>query len=473
MSGILEKIYLTSPIWIQQIMVSAYGWKWHRQRYNANFDRIVDELRSHEGWSYEQFCSYQQQKLDHILRIAQGSPYYQEAFREAGIKQDESPFEILARLPFLTKQTLRAKAKDLLTQNPVPRRTMLFKSSGTTGTPTEIYYTPEFHALEIAISAVRNLGWAGVNYRERRVMFGVRKVCHFYQDHPPFWRFSPAEDMAYASIYHLSPKFLSYYIDFLKSYQPAIVMGYPSALYTIARFALETGTYPLPAKGVFTTSETVTDQMREAIQTAWNCKLFDRYGAVEGCLFVSQCEHGRYHVSPEIGVVEIVDHAGRPAEAGVLGRVVCTGLQNTLQPLIRYELGDAARWSKNQNCPCGRQMPILEMVEGRYEDICITPDGREMLRFDTVFKGVENICEAQVIQQRLDQFTIQVVPGNGFSNHDIKQLKKNMVLHVGNVSTEVNLVDGISRKRSGKFQSVICNLSPEEKELARRRNSLG
>jgi len=46
-------------------------------------------------------------------------------------------------------------------------------------------------------------------------MFGARKVCHFRQKNPPFWRFSPAENMAYASVYHLSPEFLPYYLEFV------------------------------------------------------------------------------------------------------------------------------------------------------------------------------------------------------------------------------------------------------------------
>lgn len=319
----------------------------------------------------------------------------------------------------------------------------------------------------------RNLKWANVTHRERRVMFGVRKVCRFDQDQPPFWRFSPAENMAYASIYHLSPKFLPYYLEFLHQFRPAMIMGYPSALHTVAHYALENDNLPPAAKAVFTTSEMVTAQARTAIEVVWQCRVYDRYGAVEGCLLASQCEYGRYHVSPEVGIIEIVDQNGLPCPPNVLGEVICTGLQNTLQPLIRYRLGDVARWASEQNCPCGRAMPILEAIEGRLEDLCYTPDGRQMLRFDTVFKGVENIREAQVVQDRLELFTIYVVPINGFDQHDIEQIKNNMKLHVGNVETQVKPVSFIARTSSGKFRAVICNLPREQKEmLQQRRNAL-
>ena len=356
-------------------------------------------------------------------------------------------------MPILSKETLRKRARDLLTKNPPPKRTINFKSSGTTGTPTEIFYTPKFHALELAVLQARNLDWAGVSHGERRVMFGVRKVCNFEQNKPPFWRYSPAENMAYASIYHLSKNFLPYYIDFLRSYKPSIIMGYPSALNTIACYALDNRYLPLAAKAVITTSETITAPVRERIESAFNCRIFDGYCAVEMCLFASQCDRGRYHVSPDVGVIEIIDSRGLEARPGELGEVICTGLQNTLQPLIRYRIGDVARWAVDQNCGCGRAMPILESIEGRFEDICYTPDGREMLRFDTVFKGVKNIRESQIVQEKLTSFTIFVVPAQGFDSRDIDTIKANMQLHVGNVQTEVKPVEfilGLPQENSGQ-----------------------
>lgn len=465
MPGLAERFYLTSPMWAQQVTVAAYGWWWYRRRFGPHFHRLVNEFKAREGWRVENFVSYQEAQLRKVLTAAWHSPYYRQVFSEADVSPDMEPFDALCRMPILSKETLRRRAKELLTQNPPPRGTINFKSSGTTGTPTEIYYTPKFHALELAVPQARNLNWAGVNHRERRLMLGVRKVCHFDQDKPPFWRFSPAENMAYGSIYHLSPKFLPYYLEFLRSYGPATVMGYPSALNTIASYALNNNDMPLPAKAVFTTSETVTTDARDRIETAFQCRLYDRYCAVEMCLFASQCEYGRYHISPDVGIIEIVDFQGKKVPLGVMGEVICTGLQNTLQPLIRYRIGDVARWAIDQNCPCGRAMPILEGIEGRVEDICYTPDGREILRFDTVFKGVENIREAQVVQDELNSFTIYVVPTKEFNTCDVETIENNMRLHVGNVNTKVRSVTFISRSASGKFRAVICNLTSYDKQL--------
>lgn len=449
---------------MQQIAVATYGWWWYRRRFSSHFHRLVTQLKNRERWTSEQFREYQKGQLGKVLAAAWHSPYYRQIFIQADLKQGMEPLEALSRVPILSKDTLRNRARDLLTHNQTPKGTIIFKSSGTTGTPTEIYYTPEFHALELAVLEARNLHWATVNYRDRRAMFGVRKVCRFDQKKPPFWRFSPAENLAYVSIYHLSPTLLPYYLSFLRSYHPTLVMGYPSALNTIATYALRHNDMPFPAKAVITTSETVTVDARERIEAVFQCRIYDGYCAVEMCLFASQCEYGRYHVSPDVGIVEIVDSQGEEVSPGIMGEVICTGLHNTIQPLIRYRIGDVARWATDQECRCGRQMPVLEGIEGRFEDICYTSDGRETLRFDTVFKGVQSIREAQIVQEKLDLFTIYIVPSNnGINAREIETIKHNMRLHVGSVRTEVKPVAAIPRSPSGKFRAVISNLSPQEK----------
>ena len=51
--------------------------------------------------------------------------------------------------------------------------------------------------------------------------------------------------------------------------------------------------------------------MRQIMEQAFHCKVFEEYSTVENVLFASECEHGRLHVSPDVAVVEIL----RPMEA--------------------------------------------------------------------------------------------------------------------------------------------------------------
>lgn len=458
----MDKIYSLCPIPVQQVIVGIYGNWWFQRRFSDHFHRLVREYKERESWSGEQFRNYQQMQFTRIVRAAWQSRYYREVFHKYRLAQEMDSLEMLPFFPLLAKDTLRTRPRDLITRDPLPAGTMIQKTSGTTGTPTHIYYTREFHATELAVPEARNLNWAGVDYRNRRVMFGVRKVCNYSQNHPPFWRFSPKENMAYTSIYHLSPKFIPAYLEFLRSYRPSVIMGYPSALATLARYAVDHHDYPAPAKAIFTMSETLGERARAVIENAWKARIYDRYGAVEGCAFASQCEYGHYHVSPEVGIIEILDHDGKACPPGVMGEVVCTGLQNDLQPLIRYRIGDVARWSEDQDCPCKRKMPVIEGIEGRVEDICRTRDGREMLRFDTVFKGVDTIRQAQVVQKSLDQFIVYVVPGDGYSALDAERICHNMKDHVGDAAINVEVMESIPRSASGKFRAVICKLPHDQ-----------
>jgi phenylacetate-CoA ligase len=138
MGGMTERVYLHSPIWLQQCAVAAYGWWWRRRRFSQHFSRLVAEFKDRERWTAEQFHAYQAIQLTKVLTAAWRSPYYRTVASEAGVGQDMDPFTALRRMPLLTKETLRTKARELLTQNPLPKRTITFKSSGTTGTPTEI-----------------------------------------------------------------------------------------------------------------------------------------------------------------------------------------------------------------------------------------------------------------------------------------------------------------------------------------------
>jgi len=242
-----------------------------------------------------------------------------------------------------------------------------------------------------------------------------------------------------------------------------IVMGYPNALHTVARYALENNDFPASPRCVITVSETVTDEARAAIEAAFQSRIFDQYGVVEWCVFAAQCEQGRYHVSPDVGVLEILDPQGNPSPPGQPGEVICTGLMNTLQPLIRYRVGDASSWAVDQSCRCGRHTPILDRIEGRVEDLCVTPDGRQVSRFTYVFKGISTIKEAQVVQEEPDLFAILVVPSEGFGANEVGRLKTNMRQHVGSAKVDVRIVEAIPRSASGKFRPTLCKLSAEQR----------
>ena len=119
--SMIDFLYSRLPIWSQQFAVSLYGWHWYRRRMGPHFHRLFTEYQSCENWTQEQFLAYQERRLSQVLQAANRSRYYQAIFRESKVDWQLPAFDILAGLPLLSKETLRTRAKDLLTQNSVPK----------------------------------------------------------------------------------------------------------------------------------------------------------------------------------------------------------------------------------------------------------------------------------------------------------------------------------------------------------------
>ncbi|MEB3327755.1 MAG: acyl-CoA reductase, partial [Candidatus Sericytochromatia bacterium] len=80
------------------------------------------------------------------------------------------------------------------------------------------------------------------------------------------------------------------------------------------------------------------------------------------------CVGNEHHVHDDHVFVEILDPAtGRPCAPGERGEVVITSLNRRAMPLLRYRVGDLARWLPGA-CPCGLASPRLELL-GRVEDL--------------------------------------------------------------------------------------------------------
>src|SRR5690606_15500097 len=136
------------------------------------------------------------------------------------------------------------------------------------------------------------------------------------------------------------------------------------------------------------------------MEEAFGCKVFNQYAASEPSCFWSSCEEGTLHIHPEYGISEVVDDDGNPVPPGVEGDVVVTSFLSRVFPLIRYRLGDRAILAPpGTKCACGREMPVVEMVVGRRDDILYVPERGFVGRLDPVFKGTMPLLEAQIVQE--------------------------------------------------------------------------
>jgi phenylacetate-CoA ligase len=469
MSTLLDRLYSYSPVKIQNIGLCFYGVYWQWLRFGTGYNRFLSKYLIREKNSISDFEYFQLNKLKLLLYLSVQSVHYYHDNWSASQKKLALSGN-LSDLPLLEKEHIRKNPRDFIRQDLKPIKTFTFHTSGMTGTPiASIWSIPEIRN-SLALREARSARWAGVSFKMPRATFSGRMVVPDPNSKGPYYRFNLAERQVYFSAFHLKPSTASQYVQALWKHNIQWLTGYAVSYYILAQFILEQGLEVPPLKALITTSEKVTPEMRQVMQQAYQCRVYEEYSTVENALFASECEYGRLHVSPDAGIVEILRPDGSPCEPGEAGEVVATSFVRTYQPFIRYRLGDIAMWD-TEPCPCGRQMPVIKEVIGRIEDMVIGPDGRKMVRFHGIFVDQPHIREGQIIQEAIDRIRVKIVPTDGFSDEDICDVQHRVQQRLGNsVYVTVEKVKEIQRTKSGKFRAVICQLSEQEKRKALQRS---
>lgn len=461
MSKLTDLVYKYSPVWFQNVGISMFGLMWQRRRFGGVFKAAYTQFKEREQFNSEQWRTYQEGQLQRLLAHAVESvPHYRAIWQNSALfpkNIHEFTLEDLNLFPLLEKDDIRSKPESFLSENVRNQRLHTYLTSGTTGTPLAIKFSTEMHQTIAAAYERRCRNWAGVNLNMSRAMIGGRLVVPKGNANPPFWRYNVIEKQLYFSAFHISPQNTPLYVDALNHHKPDYLVGYASSYFFLARFILEQKLTVHQPKAVLTSSEKLTNEMCSIIKRAFNCDVFDGYSGVEACCLASECEYHRLHVSPDVGVIELLNEHGAPVLPGQPGEIVATGLLNYAQPLIRYRTGDMAIIS-DESCPCGRAMPVMHELVGRLEDTVIGSDGRETVRFHGIFVGLHHIHEGQIIQETLTRFLLRLVVTPLFNDQDRETIKNRFEERLGPIELQFEIVDKIERTERGKFRAVISKV---------------
>lgn len=455
-----QAVYDRSPVWMQNLLLSAYGFSLYRARYGGSYRQHLARLLRTERYSRSELAELQAVELRRLLtHAARHVPWYARLFAEHGISPDGIDPDNLGRaLPILEKDTVRTRTGLLIADNVAGGALHTINTSGTTGSPLVIRATADALRRNYAFFE-RFLRTAGVRSRDRSVTFAGRMLLPAGRLEPPYWRSNWAMNTLLCSSYHLSDSTAEAYIRCIARFRPRYIDAYPSAAYTLALYLMERPELPrIRPKAIVTSSETLLEHQRALIEEAFGCPVYDQYGSAELAACITQCEHGSYHVNPEYGIVEIVREDGRPAAPGEAGELICTGFLNDAMPMIRYRIGDSAIAS-DRSCGCGRAWPVVESLLGRVDDVIVTPDGRRIGRLDPLFKGLTGIKEAQIVQVAPNRLEVNLVRDNAYDPSVGARLVEALSLRVGrDMQIELRFLERIPRTAAGKFRSVVSRL---------------
>lgn len=451
--SVATSIYMRSPLWLQNAAISLYGMNLRRLRYGGEFRQRYDELLRLDKARAEQLRDEQNARLRGTIREALASvPFYREHFGLADSAIDTLTVEDLPRaLPPLAKSELRRDASRFWVQRPDANVTI--NTSGSTGSPLSVRATRAAIRTNYAFFA-RFLHWHGVGPFSESATFAGRIFVGRGRGAQVQYRRNAAFNDTLFSSYHLSNDNLASYARELQRRQPRYIDSYPSSIYRIACYLeSEMPDHGIRPQVIVTSSETLLQTQRQVIERVFGCPVRDQYGSAEMVTFVAQCERGSYHIASEYGVLEVIDAAGRPVAPGERGELCLTGFINPAMPLLRYLIGDAGRMATH-GCDCGRHSPVLEGIEGRVDDIIVTPSGKHVGRLDPAFKGIEGVRESQILQVEPALCVVRVVE-DGTGRFDGDLLTRNLHERLGgDMQIRIEPVDSIEKEANGKLRSV-------------------
>lgn len=450
MGGRIESLYYSSPVWLQNMLVSALGYRLYVKRYTGRYHQIRALLSEARHWTGSQRLAYQNERLYEMVRFCkQNVPYYQKLFAEHGLRdQDITHIDDLHKIPVLDKDTLRKDQGNFRAVGSKPY--ILQNTSGSTGTPLTLAVDETTYKMAMAL-VVDHEEFHGVPFGARRATFAGRMVQRSDDLSPPFWRFNRAENQRLYSSYHLNRDTFPFYQKDLDSFAPLELIGYPSAISDIAGYYELTETRPkFRPKAIITNSETLLSWQRERIENVFQCPVRDYYGTAEYVVFAGQDEKGLYEINPTLGITEVLSGESNRLQ----GDIIATSLTNYCMPLLRYRVGDSATLI-NESEGAGNVQTALAGINGRLDDYIETPDGRRIGRIDHIFKGLSGIKEAQVIQTKLDRCLVKIVGQFDNSQLIIDTIIANFKQRTSpEMKIEIEFVNEIPKGPNGKFRGV-------------------
>ncbi len=328
----------------------------------------------------------QTQRLTRLLEAARrGSRLYRERLK--GMAVASTPLSALAVVtrgelmqrfddwvtdPGLKRDELRAFTADpARIGEPFLGRYVIWESSGTSGLPGIFVQDAQAMAVYDALEALRRSAprplarWLDPLYLSERMAFVGATSGHFasYVVFQRMRQMNPWLAQTARGFSILQPT--DALVDALNAFAPTVIATYPTAAALLADEAVH-GRLHVNAQEVWTGGETLGTVVREQIEKGLRCTVRNSYGASEFLTIGWECAHGHLHANADWMILEPVDEQHRPVLAGQPScTVLLTHLANTVQPLIRYDLGDQVTMH-SEGCACGSPLPVIE-VQGRHD----------------------------------------------------------------------------------------------------------
>jgi phenylacetate-CoA ligase len=397
-----------------------------------------------------------------VHRAYESVPHYRRAFDDAGVRPDDiRELGDLARLPFTSKDDLRANYPFGMFAVPRSDVVRVHASSGTTGRPTVVGYTQadiDVWADCVARSITAAGGRPGdlVHVAYGYGLFTGGLGAHY-----------GAERLG-CTVVPVSGGMTERQVQLIEDLRPRVIMVTPSYFLAIVDEMERQGVDPASTSleiGIFG-AEPWTDQMRTEIEQRCRMDAVDIYGLSEvmgpGVAQEAVATKDGPHIWEDHFYPEIVDPiSGAGVPDGEEGELVFTSLSKEAMPVIRYRTHDLTRLLPGTAFPAHRRM---QKITGRSDDMMIvrgvnvfpTQIEEQLLKVDGL--APHYIC-VLTRPGRLDELTVRVEAAqaglsDGSRSRLGRRLSDRVKAHVG-VTVAVEVTEPHALERSlGKARRI-------------------
>jgi phenylacetate-CoA ligase len=330
---------------------------------------VIFELEL-EARPRDQLAALQLDRLRRLVeRVKQNVPLYRT--RLANVEpEDLASVGDLRELPFTRKEDLRDTYPLGMLAVPRDELARIHASSGTTGKPTVVAYTPRDLELFREVNA-RTLAMAGAE---------PGMTLHNAYGYGLFTGglgLHGGGEALGLNVVPVSGGMTERQLTLIEDLRPDVIACTPSYALTLAHAFAERGLAPeeISLRFAAVGAEPWTERMRAEIDAGLGVRCVNVYGLSEviGPGVSCECveERAGSHVNEDHFLPEIVDpESGEPVAEGEEGVLVVTTLTKEALPLVRYWTGDICTLS-HRPCACGRTFVRMGPIVGRSDDMLV------------------------------------------------------------------------------------------------------
>ena len=306
-----------------------------------------------------------------VKNVYENVPFYKKKFKELKISPDDiKTLDDITKLPLTTKNDLRDNAPFGMMATSLDNCIELHSSSGTTGIPVTVCYTPNDIEVWSEVMA-RCLSMSGLTKKD------------IFQNPIPYGTFTGAFGFHYgaqkvgALVVPSGMGQSERQLKLMDYYGTTFISGVASYVLRLSQVAQEIGIdlKKLKVKNGLFGAEMFTSGLKKRIIDTWDIDVHDIYGLTEMCgpgVSTDCNQHNGLHIWEDHFFVEVLDPISlEPVQPEEEGELVLTTITKDGMPILRYRTRDITKLYDQKTCECGRTHVKHTPIKGRSDDMLI------------------------------------------------------------------------------------------------------